>query len=100
MSAYDFLQVHVHELEPDPAPDEAMNDYAPGDEAEPEPSDTLLINAAKGSRPISRPSCRYLLSFCPITQSFQPNWPILSSSYPIIKPLLGNPCHSFIECQQ
>jgi hypothetical protein len=51
MSAYEFLQVHSHELEPDPEPDEAISEDVQAEEAEPEPSDTLLINAAKGSRP-------------------------------------------------
>jgi hypothetical protein len=52
MSAYEFLQVHTHELEPDPAPDEGnIADHVPPvEEAEQEPPDTLLINAAKGSR--------------------------------------------------
>jgi hypothetical protein len=29
MSAYEFLQVHTHELEPDPAPDEAITESQP-----------------------------------------------------------------------
>jgi hypothetical protein len=49
MSAYEFLQVHSHELEPDPEPYEAISEELPAEEAEPEPSDTLLINAANGS---------------------------------------------------
>jgi hypothetical protein len=55
MSAYEFLQVHSHELEPDPEPDEAISEDIQTEEAEPEPSDTLLINAAKGSRPSPLP---------------------------------------------
>jgi hypothetical protein len=51
MSAYEFLQVHSHELEPDPEPDGTTSEDLPAEEVEPEPSDTLLINAAKGSRP-------------------------------------------------
>jgi hypothetical protein len=51
MPAYEFLQVHFHELEPDPKLDEVL----PTEKAEPEPSDTLLINAAKGSRPSPLP---------------------------------------------
>jgi hypothetical protein len=51
MSAYEFLQVHSHELKPDPEPDEAISEDLQPEEAEPDPSDTLLINAAKGSRP-------------------------------------------------
>jgi hypothetical protein len=50
MSAFEFLQVHTHELEPDPAPDETNNEDLPDNEPDPEPSDTLLVNAAKGSR--------------------------------------------------
>jgi hypothetical protein len=43
MSAYEFLQVHSDELEPDTEPDEANTEDIPAEEAEPEPSDTLLI---------------------------------------------------------
>jgi hypothetical protein len=50
MSANEFLQVHSHELEPDPESDEAISEDVQTEESEPEPSDTLLINAAKGSR--------------------------------------------------
>jgi hypothetical protein len=63
MSAYEFLQVHIHELEPYPTPDEAIIEDPQAKEAEPEPSDTLLINAAKGSRPNPLPPgdiCRVL----------------------------------------
>jgi hypothetical protein len=63
MSAYEFLQVHTHELEPDPTPNEAINEDPPVEEAEPEPSDTLLIKAAKGSCPNPLPPsdiCRIL----------------------------------------
>jgi hypothetical protein len=55
MSAYEFLQVHSHLLEPDPEPDEAISEDLQAEEAEPEPSDTLIINAAKGSRPSPLP---------------------------------------------
>jgi hypothetical protein len=48
-------QVHSHELEPDPEPDKATSEDLPAEEAEPEPSDTLLMNAAKGSRPSPLP---------------------------------------------
>jgi hypothetical protein len=48
MSAYEFFQVHSHELEPDP---EITSADLPADEVDHEPSDTFLINAAKGSRP-------------------------------------------------
>jgi hypothetical protein len=49
MSALEFLQANSHELEPDPAPDEAITHDLPDDETNPKPSGTLLINAAKGS---------------------------------------------------
>jgi hypothetical protein len=55
MSAYEFLQVNSHELEPDPEPDEAISEDLPAEATEPAPSDTLLITAAKGSRPSSLP---------------------------------------------
>ena len=55
MSAYEFLQVHSHELEPDPVPDETITEETQVDEANPESSDTLLINAAKGNRPSPLP---------------------------------------------
>jgi hypothetical protein len=55
MSASEFLQVHSHESEPDPEPDEAISEDLPAEEAEPEPSDTLLINSTKGSRPSPLP---------------------------------------------
>jgi hypothetical protein len=55
MSAYEFLQVHSHELEPDPEPGEAIHEDASTKEVESEPSDTLLINAVKGSRPSPLP---------------------------------------------
>jgi hypothetical protein len=55
MSAYEFLQVHSHDLEPEPEPDEANTEDISDEEAEPEPSDTLLINASKGSRPSPLP---------------------------------------------
>jgi hypothetical protein len=55
MSAHEFLQVHSHELEPDPTPDEVIYDESPLTENDSEPSDTLLINAATGSRPSPLP---------------------------------------------
>jgi hypothetical protein len=55
MSADEFLQVNYHELEPDPEPDETTSEDLPTEEADSEPSDTLLINAAKGSRPSPLP---------------------------------------------
>jgi hypothetical protein len=47
--------VHSHELEADPESDETTSEDLPAEEAVPEPSDTLLINAAKGSRPSPLP---------------------------------------------
>jgi hypothetical protein len=44
MSAYEFLQVHTHELETDTISDKVANGNHPVDVADPEPSDTLLIN--------------------------------------------------------
>jgi hypothetical protein len=55
MSAFEFLQVHTHDLEPDPTPDETTNADHSEDMADPEPPDTLLINASKGSRPAPLP---------------------------------------------
>jgi hypothetical protein len=51
ISAYEYLQVHSHELEPDPAPDEITNEEPQVDEIQHEHTDTLLVSAAKGSRP-------------------------------------------------
>jgi hypothetical protein len=48
MSAYEFLQIQTHELESDPTPEETINEDPPDDVAEPKPSNTLLVNAAKG----------------------------------------------------
>ena len=55
MSTDEFLQVHSHELEPDTEPEETTSEDLPAEETEPEPSNTLLINAAKGSRPSPLP---------------------------------------------
>jgi hypothetical protein len=53
--AYEFLQVHSHELEPDPTPDEAIYDESQLTETDSKPSDTLLINATTGIRPSPLP---------------------------------------------
>jgi hypothetical protein len=37
MSAFEFLQVHTHELEPIPTPDESITEESLVDEADPEP---------------------------------------------------------------
>jgi hypothetical protein len=47
--------VHSHELEPDTEPDEITSEDLTAKEADPEPSDTLLSNGAKGSRPSPLP---------------------------------------------
>jgi hypothetical protein len=50
VSAYDFLQAHVHELETEVVPDNDINDVPPGDQPDPEPPDTLLVDTVKGSQ--------------------------------------------------
>jgi hypothetical protein len=55
ISAFEFLQMHTHEFEPDPVSDEIINEDLPVDEADPESLDTLLIYAVKGSRPNALP---------------------------------------------
>jgi hypothetical protein len=51
ITTYGSLQVHTHELEPDPASDKIVTDDPPVNEAEHEPPEILLINAAKGNHP-------------------------------------------------
>jgi hypothetical protein len=55
ISAYDFLQAHVHELDAAVVPDDDINDVPPADQPDPEPPDTLLVIAAKRSQPTSLP---------------------------------------------
>ena len=55
MSAYDFLQAHVHESQIQEDHNDAIDAPLGTPEPEPEPTDTLLINAAKGSRPSQLP---------------------------------------------
>jgi hypothetical protein len=55
MSAYDFLQAHAHEVTSEDTPDDVPEKNPPPDDPGPEPSDTLLINASLGSRPVSLP---------------------------------------------
>jgi hypothetical protein len=50
MSAYEFLQVHPHELEPVPVQEKSTIEESINEVVDPEPPDTLLVNAAKGSR--------------------------------------------------
>jgi hypothetical protein len=96
MSAYEFLQVHTHELEPDPIPDEATNEDNPVDVTDSEPSDTLLINSAKGSRPNPLPpgDIQRVLSKNSRAQSIQPT---LNIRYHTIRPQQANPYHSWTE---
>ena len=55
MSAFEFLQVHSHELEPDPDVEETTIEESTGEIVDPGTPDTLQINAAKGSRNNSLP---------------------------------------------
>ena len=55
MSAYDFLQAHVHETQETADHDEALDDPQTTVENDPGPTDTLLSNAATGSRSNSLP---------------------------------------------
>ena len=50
LSAYDFLQAHVHDIQLQEDHDEVVDDTPATSESEPDPPDTLLINAAKGSQ--------------------------------------------------
>jgi hypothetical protein len=96
MSAYEFLQVHSHELEPDPEPYEAIYEDVQAEEAEPEPSDTLLINAAKGSHPSPLPpvDIRRVLSK---NSKRLVNLAQIEYKAHIIKLLQASLCHSLIE---
>jgi hypothetical protein len=64
MSAYEFLQVHSHELEPEPEVEETTIDESTNEVVDSESPDTLLINAAKGSRsnPLPPGDIRQVLS--------------------------------------
>jgi hypothetical protein len=42
MSAYDFLQTHVHELETEAVPYDTITDDSPVVEVDPEPPNTVL----------------------------------------------------------
>jgi hypothetical protein len=55
MSAYDFLQAHIHDIELKEDPDNIPTDTPIIEDTNPEPPDTLLINAATGSRSTSLP---------------------------------------------
>jgi hypothetical protein len=55
MSAYDFLQAHVHELDAGVVQDDDINDVPPAVQHDSEPPDTLLVNAAKGRQSTSLP---------------------------------------------
>jgi hypothetical protein len=71
MSPYEFLLVHTHELEPDPTPEETINQDPPDDVAEPEPPNALLINAAKAVVLIHS-LLEKLCKSCPRTRDIQP----------------------------
>jgi hypothetical protein len=47
MSAYEFLQVHSHELEPDSELDETTIEESTNEVVHSVPPDTLLVNAPK-----------------------------------------------------
>ena len=56
MSAYDFLQAHIHDIELKEDPDDIPTENTPIiEDTNPEPPDTLLINAATGSKSTSLP---------------------------------------------
>jgi hypothetical protein len=96
MSAYEFLQVHSHELEPDPEPNEATSEDLPTEEADHEPSDTLLINAAKGSCPSPLPpgDIHRVLS---TNSKRSANLAHIEYKVHTIKPHQASPCHSLTE---
>jgi hypothetical protein len=89
MSAYEFLQVHSHELEPDPEVEETTIDESTNEVVDSESLDTLLINAAKGSRsnPLPPGDIRRVLS-----ENSKRFYHILSTRYHIIRPHQVNPC--------
>jgi hypothetical protein len=64
MSAYEFLQVHSHELEPHPEIEETTIEESTNEIVDSESPDTLLINAAKGirSNPLPPGDIRRVLS--------------------------------------
>jgi len=51
MSAYEFLKIYGHEMKTEVAPDNAITEDPQVDEVDPEPTDILLNNVEKGSRP-------------------------------------------------
>jgi hypothetical protein len=56
MSAYNFLQAHIHDIELKEDPDDIPTENTPIiEDTNPEPPDTLLINAATGSKSTSLP---------------------------------------------
>jgi hypothetical protein len=56
MSVYDFLQAHIHDIELKEDPDDIPTHTPIIEDTNLEPPDTLLINAATGSRSTSLPS--------------------------------------------
>jgi hypothetical protein len=100
MSAYDFLQAHVHELETETVPDDTISDDSPV-EVDLEPPNTILYNVEKRIPPTPVPPgdiFRVLSKQSKqSTQLGLSNWVTLSIRYPTIKLHLDNPCHSLIE---
>jgi hypothetical protein len=82
--------VYTHELKQDPGPDTAINEDPPVDEADQEPPDAFLINAAREAVLIHFPLVIFA-KFCLRTLNDQPIWPTLSTRYLIKKPHQGNP---------
>jgi hypothetical protein len=56
MSEYDYIQAHIHDIELTEDPDDIAADTPIIEDTNPEPPDTLLINAVTGSRPTSLPT--------------------------------------------
>jgi hypothetical protein len=86
MSAHDFLQAFVHEVETDVVPDDATTYNPPVDE----------FNAVKG---IVLPAflLTILVKTCQSIPSVHLIWLMLRVRYPIIQPHLDNPCPSLTE---
>ena len=78
MSAYDFLQAHVNDSQFQEDPHDTLNDSLDTDEPEPATSDTLLINAATGSRRLIKLTETLLL--CCIVSFLETLQPILTSA--------------------
>jgi hypothetical protein len=95
VSAYDFLQAHVHELETEAVPDDTIIEDSSVDGVDPEPPNILHYKAEKGSPPTPFLLVIFVES-CPSIQSNQSNFLMLIILYPTLKPHLDNPCPSLI----